>query len=65
MTTPSPLELALAEAVQSRLADEGTEADAQAIAEFFAHRNFPDDHFWAAWDNTIRDMTEFFKGANK
>lgn len=63
--TPSPLERALAEAIKSRLADEGKRVSTRRIAEFFAHRSFPDDHFWAAWDDNVREMTEFFKGANK
>jgi hypothetical protein len=62
MSTLNHLELALADAVSTRLAEQtGEIVPAEEIAYYFKHRSFPDDYFWSAWDSNVADMTDAFQ----
>jgi hypothetical protein len=58
---PSTLDRAIAESVQSEIRYYGgRQVSVKRITDYMAHRALIDDHFWAAWDATVRSVREAF-----
>lgn len=48
-------------AIAERLGEEGEPTGSIEVEAALAHRTFPDDHFYNAWDNAVREGAELYR----